>query len=40
MPTIASETDLRNFDNYSDEVEDASEWERFLTLYPDAFIAW
>jgi len=40
VPTIASETDLRNFDNYSDEVEDASEWERFLTLYPDAFIAW
>ena len=40
-PTITSPNDLRNFDSYGDDVDgDASEWERFLKLHPDAFLAW
>ena len=40
IPTIESATDLRNFDDYGGEVEDPSEWERFIKIYPEAFAAW
>ena len=41
MPALKSATDLSNFDDYGDEAEgDASEWERYLKIYPEAFQAW
>ena len=43
-PTIRSDTDIRNFDDYSDikdADEDGSRWERYLTTQPDdPFAAW
>ena len=41
MPALKSSTDLSNFDDYGNEAEgDASEWERYLKIYPEAFQAW
>ena len=38
---LKSSTDLSNFDDYGNEAEgDASEWERYLKIYPEAFQAW
>ena len=43
VPTIESDHDLRNFDDYGAQgapAEDPSEWERYIKIYPEAFAAW
>jgi CRP-like cAMP-binding protein len=41
LPKIASKSDLRNFDDYGKETEgDPKEWERYIKLFPEAFVSW
>jgi len=40
VPTISSPSDLRNFDDYANKDDQASEWDRYLKIYPDAFNNW
>ena len=41
VPTIDSPTDLRNFDEYGAESEgDPTQWDRYLKIYPEAFVSW
>lgn len=42
VPKIEHATDLSNFDDYGADAsqDDATEWERYIKIYPEAFAAW